>query len=452
MLNNLVVDKIERSGFKVRKVIFLFDIVAIVIAGLSSVLQNDPLNFIVIFLVILSLFFKDDIQCVYTMIILFPFEYSLSFEGKGLLFLLTYTIALRIIFLNRNKKINLTTLLCGFIIIILEVTNSLGNGVSLFTMIHWVGIFSLFLVTILYVDFSKWNQLTATRNFVLAYLVVIFATFISAGSSWEIFFTQISGVIQMNDRFGYSLSSLGGAMGIPFYSLITISLLLINLEGQKINKTQKIVFISLIIFSLIIGLITVSRLFIIGILLVELIFTMSFISMKIKVRNIIYLFLIFMITFGLYVIIESLMQGVLSRIIYRMGTTVNDSRILIQMQSFKFLSENWNYALVGLGTNYYPIYGSLKGYLFSAHTHNIYLDALMSWGIIGSISFLVIIRKFVKKCRISKKSFKRTISIAPISIILFWFLSAGTFSSYRDYIFILLAICSYYFGVKEREI
>ena len=72
--------------------------------------------------------------------------------------------------------------------------------------------------------------------------------------------------------------------------------------------------------------------------------------------------------------------------------------------------------------------------------HNIYLDALMSWGIIGFSCLLIIILYMVRNNFVIKQVKKNVFLLLPASIYFVATLTEGSFNYANTYIYILFVL------------
>jgi O-antigen ligase len=430
--------------------LYIYDAITLSLIGYNSINLSNSLSVLLVLMIVMGLFFKNDIYCLYTMVALFPFEYALNVSEKSLLVIINLFFIFRVIQLNKQKGIHIIPILSAMIIIILEVLNSGLNGIGLGTLVHWLSIFLYFIIVIVYIDFKKWNQVEMSKYFLTSYLVVVVATFYASGGNFEIFVGNSEDIIISENRFGYDLSNLGGAMGISYYSAINIALMLINLNDGRSTKLYKIISMFAIMVSILIGLISVSRMFFIGLLLIILFYILNTLYGKAWLKKLFTSLTLFISMLTVFFIMNDVFESLLNRLFTRMEEISADSRLEIQIDSLTFLSKNILQGFIGLGANYYPKYGDIYGYLFSAHTHNLYLDGLMSWGITGSIALIMILIYFTKKCKYINDFEVSLLTTIPLLLIAVWFLTAGTFTSFRDYTFIIIGVGTHYLG-KRKE-
>lgn len=419
---------------------FTYDLLTLVLLAYISVNPSNILSIIVVALLVIGLALKEIQTSLLTMIMLFPFEYVMNISGNSLMFIVNLVFVFAVVFKKRDRKISIIPVISFLVIFSIEFFNSGINGVGIGTLIHWATILMVFITVILYIDHSEWNNYLVGRYFGVSYLIVIFATFYASGSDFSVFLNNTNNLVISESRFGFSLSSLGGAMGISFYSAINISILLNEILNKNQSVIDKVFSVVLLIVSMIIGLVSVSRMFFLELAFIMTMFYMHVLFSRKHHRKINILIINVFLVFVAYYFLGEYIEVMIYRMVNRLSSASLDIRSAIQLESLAFLFTNPFNLMFGLGVNYYPKYGEIHGYLFQAHTHNLYLDAFMGWGIVGVVFFILTLVYYVKKHHLFNLKKNNIINFLPAITIFTWYMTAGTFSSYRDYVFILIAL------------
>lgn len=419
---------------------FKYDLLTLLLLAYISINPSNILSVIVVSLLVIGLAFKEIQTSLLTMIMLFPFEYVMNISGNSLMFIVNLAFVFSVIFKRRDKKISIIPVISFLIIFSIEFYNSGINGVGIGTLVHWTTILMVFITVILYIDHSEWNNYLVGRYFGVSYLLVIFATFYASGSDFSIFLNNTNNLVISESRFGFALSSLGGAMGISFYSAINISILLNNILNKNQPVINKAFSVVLLIVSIIIGLVSVSRMFFIELAFIMTVFYMYILFSRKNHRKIYLVIINMFLVFLAHYFLGEYLEIMIDRMVNRLSSASFDIRSAIQLESLAFLFSNPFNLMFGLGVNYYPKYGEIHDYLFQAHTHNLYLDAFMGWGILGAVFFILTLVYYAKKHHLFNLKKNYIINFLPAIIIFTWYMTAGTLSSYRDYVFILIAL------------
>ena len=120
----------------------------------------------------------------------------------------------------------------------------------------------------------------------------------------------------------------------------------------------------------------------------------------------------------------------------------------IWLSCFDYLLENPVGFLFGFGSNGYPIIGEKYGLLFSAGSHNLYIDILMSWGIIGCMCVLIILHQLRPREGFSVAIQKNMIAFLPLLVLLFFCLTAMRSNSMKTVIYFF---CCFVLINKDRS-
>ena len=328
------------------------------------------------------------------------FENSFKVFGKLGWFILVSIILLKWIVLHGfNYKTNKKTMYASIALIIVALMTDLfsygfkGQSISTVTLV--------ILFCILF-DKEKdksnlsafWMTLFLGSGFVCA---IIFILFQYGGMSGFIHSFESSSYAF---RFGHAYGDyVGGAMAIPLYSLLIISFSLFSMiEEKDAGKGNLPLLICLDLFAIVFGSLTISRSFYVGVVIIVALFLIGQSkNNKTRGKKLIVLLIISImsvIVFNLYAdVINQLVGGLL----YRVDSDITGGtggRVQIWESCFSYLFTHPYGFITGFGSNGYPIIGQKQNMLFSAGSHNLYIDIFMSWGIIGVISILVIISQF----------------------------------------------------------
>lgn len=235
----------------------------------------------------------------------------------------------------------------------------------------------------------------------------------------------------------YRLSAYGNdANYLSFYILISIAGLLIHSYYNTLNVKETVS----VILNVGIGLLTSSKMCILGMLIIFTIYIICILSKKnlkkllgilIKVIPIV-LILIFYLKDQLEYLIEKFFE----RFQENYSSTVLDNLTSGRSELFsKYMSlmNNDIISLVfGRGVNYYTYY---QQYGIELMAHNTYLDFILSWGILGTFVFIII---FILNIYHSISLKNRLINFLPLIIFMIMLMSLSCMSA--DMFWYLLAL------------
>ena len=438
-MNYLTVKK-EKNEDKCTGIIW--DIITAVLCILISVNESTALVGLgLVYLGLLSLK-RSPLYNVYTLLIIFPFENIFRLGGNNFIFL----ILLCMIYKTIRTGIDFSKWFLPSIIIIgIELFNcymKIGIGNLVLTSVYLLVFVSIFLSE----DLRNWNQVEATKRLFISYLsTLISMIYICDFSGFNDFITEFSGQVTDSERFGMEATNLGGTMGVPIYSALVLaaSVLIIN---KKTNPLFKVVSVIFILISLVFGIMTVAKFFLLAVVLVGCMI-LFFAFVKLNRRYFVILIVLTVLISLFAVIFRDYAVDSINKILYRTDSIAQDYRAKIWKSSIRFLFSDLRAFFIGYGANYYHIVGYIKREYFSAHTHNFFLDIFMSWGAVGFTMFLSVIGAIVSQFRRYVSENKKLIfNVIPLLVLILWFHTAGTVSTLKSYIMLGFSICSLFFG------
>ena len=109
----------------------------------------------------------------------------------------------------------------------------------------------------------------------------------------------------------------------------------------------------------------------------------------------------------------------------------------IYISCFEFLKEHPLTLLFGLGARNYIEVGVIGDYAFQKMAHNLLLDGIMAWGILGVSAFIFITALFIKK---GIRQNQVNVNLWKVLPFVIWFccrMTAGTFYYFLEYMYIL---------------
>lgn len=377
----------------------------------------------------------------YLFIGLSGFEYSIKILNKNIIFLL-FLVAIFKLVLGKKWRISKYT----FIGLLLLISFQIMNDLFKIPILNFINTFSTIIYFIVFI--SAVTNLNIRINiclfsFVVSYFFIILSTILTY-PTLLIFLNSLSN--ESLSRFGNTSKYItGGAMGIPLYSALVISLLISYwiIKNKKMLLSQKFIFVLICIIALFFGLLTISRSFF---LCLFVIFFYLFINTivtgsksSIKVLCFIVFLTIVLVSFN-FKWIEQLLNKYVTRnnIDYGLGI-----RGLIYIDSLNYLLTNPFRMIFGTGIWNYSQVGMNSGNYFSYTAHNLFLDVVMGTGLLGLSIFIMLLNKYknvLENKFVRKKCF---IGFMPFIIFLTFSLTAVSLIEVKTYIYMLLLI---YYG------
>lgn len=400
--------------------------------GMSYLTGNIFYNFIGIFILAFLIFTGKTSDDIYTYVSLIPFSDFVAINDKNILFIFLLLSVVKLIFKNSKQKLNLFTILLIVFFISNEFISDFFN-VSIGRFIYIISILLYFIIFIIYFDFSNFDSLMIIKVFIYTLLLAIgFIIYLSNG--------DLTSSLNQDLRFGEKARELGGSMGIPIYCLMLISSFLLLLTKYKVNIIKRTIIYILIPIILILGLLTLSRVYILGLSIFVICIIVSLLQSKNLTNNLIIIAILAIIGVVYINLNIDFFISLISKIINRGSEDISTGRFAIYDSIFNYLSNNKTALLFGRGIINYVQIGVRNRYLFGMMAHNLYLDGLMSWGIFGLSSFIYFIYLFIKRCKIY---FNKKISIFSATPLIIWcgmVMTGDTFNFYRTYFYILVLI------------
>ena len=415
---------------KIKKEFGLDVIIILIFVVLGSYAINgrltamQPLAVIFLLIFLLGGNYKDNFGL---LVMLIPFNNTLILMGVSIRGIFYFIAAIKIIAFTKKKAVGI--LLCPmYILLVIEAINDFyyADAFSMFNNVSAILYFSVF---ILYKIYSEIDIYKLCNKFIISCLIALTYSLIAGG-----------GIQAYNNtidyyRFGQESTSLGGAMGIPIYTGLIIAIALERIYKQYGNQWINILLVS---FCLLLGIMTVSRnfLLILGVIILFVVIE----NLQLKTLKVLGIQLLGIgAIFILYFKFQDLILNLIMKFTVRIGGG-ESARLEIYKECINYLLSNIKALLIGEGSIGYTIIGQQNGYGFSAMAHNIYLDALMSWGIIGFSCLFIIVLYMIRNNFMIKQVKKNIFLLLPASIYFVATLTEGSFNYANTYIYILFVL------------
>lgn len=343
---------------------------------------------------------------------------------------------------------------CSLLLIfIFELLLDFSNGSMGQLLVNLVTIIFVFIV-FQKISILKLNAFSIVFALLAAFSAVIYYLLSMYGGIGEFISSFMSAAYAY--RFGHSYGeTVGGAMAIPLYTTMLISCgLTCYLKVNKLSIFQKALILVAVVISIVFGAMTISRSFYVG-LVVTLIAILLFKSSNKKSVKGIILFFAFAIVIFLIFTKSDIINKIFSNLQLRLGNGMekgSEGRIDIWLSCIGYLLEHPLKLLFGMGASNYIIIGSETGELFAAGAHNLFIDFLMSWGVIGTVVLITFLIGVYKRQKNNKANFSSQ-SLIPLITYIFFAMTALRSCSLKTWMFFLIAYVFISETVyrKERE-
>lgn len=403
----------------------------------SLVIDNNTLLFVSVILSIgYSLFAK--VENVFSLLCgLSMFESVFSIQGNNAWFLLLLIFVAKIL-LNNGLKINAFSLCSCLIVICLELVNDYATaGFGQFI----VNITCVIFAFMSFVNVSKMNaklyDIICSLSF--AFICVTYYVLTMEGGIGNYISSFMSAAYAY--RFGHSYGeTVGGAMAIPLYVALIISCTIaFFLLAKRLTGFQKAFGVFTVLITLVVGAMTVSRSFYLCLLVILVCFLLFKDNKEKKSSKFWIVLAMLSLAIVLFCTESEIVNKLLESLQLRMDAGVEEGsggRTDIWLSCINYLLTNPMRLFFGSGATNYKLIGVMQNELFSAGSHNLLLDLLMSWGIVGTVSILIVCISALKQ--VTGENRLRKHSLIPLITYLVFSLTALRCCNMKTWIFLLI--------------
>lgn len=349
-------------------------IIAANVLGVLSTVYHIQYMAVIAFAIILALIvFYDTSSSFTTIVSTCLIANTITYNGVGLYWILMLVSIIKLFFSSKT----LPTV--GIIPLILLYVFHDSNVANLGIVLNYT-VYLLFMFTIMCCfDDSQYDHKKTVFLFIISGLITIVGAILLTGDL----------TLLGNDSIAYYRlgegdvdagmnNNLGGAMEFPIIAMLVITFSLTLIIGKALTKFVKLIFLFVIVALFIITFFTTSRVYILGLITLVLFLGVYIFSSSVKPGAKLSFILIALLS------IATLVQsGYMDIIEYRYGYRDDNSRLSIAIDCLNFLSNNPITLFFGEGYRGYINTGRLLGRLFSMSAHNIILDCIMAYGLLG---------------------------------------------------------------------
>lgn len=242
-------------------------------------------------------------------------------------------------------------------------------------------------------------------------------------------------------RFGHSYGeTVGGSMAIPLYAAMLIACCASFAVLRKNKSTYQIIFITVAsLIALIVGAMTISRSFYLCVL-VSLALFFVFKSENGRTVKIGIAVVVILASTALILMETEVVDKIFVNLQSRMNNGIeegSEGRYDIWVSCISYLLSNPLRMLCGYGATIYPAIGASLNEIFSAGSHNLLIDLLMSWGILGALLIVSVCAVALKKVACSTKKFQKH-SLLPLCTYIIFSLTALRCCNLKTWMFLLV--------------
>lgn len=412
---------------------------------LDVILAKEFISYSIVSIVFLSLFvfnFNDNLKIVFFLTPSFYYFSTIGVVGNPVTYFLIL-LFIKYLFDCRNKSYDIYNLIFMVLVLVLSVISSIiGNSYNLLELVRWS---MLFVFTVLLMSEKRSN-----RNFLDFGKYFIIGFFVSSIVGLVAF--KIGGNLYDLNRTDYNpniINRFSGLSGDPnyygMYALLVLTFIFMQLEVVK--EPKKAAFMWLLVISIgFLSILTVSRSLVVGFVFVILLFVfLNFRKRKnIKIFFLIVFFMILGLLVGSY---YGFFDNFIHRFEYSTLSDLTGARSIIFFEYMTgFLSGDlWRY-LFGSGVTghpdfyFYDVNGfNSRGDFYKPFaTHNTFVELLVSFGILGSVVFLVLLYRCIFNDLLKSVNGFRIFDLMPLLIIVIYFFSLHNLSQYGFYFILVL--------------
>lgn len=259
------------------------------------------------------------------------------------------------------------------------------------------------------------------------------------------------------NKFGETTRDIGGAMGVSLYASVGVAVA--SVMAVYSRGIRKLIYCFSVAFFSYFALMALSRTFFIALAIAVVVLFLSNLRVDIRIKGAIlwklpvfFFFAVMIINFVLSSHNVLTMFDKLEKIMENIST--HSGRFSIWESIFSFLLIHPLTLLFGGGTNSYMWTDASRDYSFNGFgAHNLYLDILMSFGIIGCFFLIRLIIQCIKDAQKNDLTRKAVVSNGvlrfPLAMYFGSQMAQGSFRDLETYIFPLM-ICIVTYGLMKK--
>ena len=423
-------------------------VTSFILLALSYLQQNNSLILLADLLFYLIIFISPYKEDFITYTFFMPFT-GLMPSGIFRLYICVFISMFKLLMLKRKTSLWSTLAIfymaCNFVIFDFLI----GGFTSLFTLV------SFMCYIFLLVDKQVIEEIDAKRlaRMTLLSSILLLVTMLKAAPSLR-YFIESSDIYA---KFGETTRDIGGSMGVSLYASVGVSVAAVLAVTSK--KIEKLIYVFALAFFSYFALMSLSRTFFLALVLAIAVMFVSNLRVDIRIKSA-FLWKIpafFVLAFLVinFVLSSHNILTMFDKLGKLMNTMSSESgRFSIWKSIFSFLVTHPLIALFGGGTNNYMLIESSRGYSFrQVGAHNLFLDIMMSFGVIGFFFLTRLLKQCIKDAQ--KNDLREKIIVSngvlrfPIAMYFGSQMAQGSFRDLETYIFPLM-ICIVTYGLMKK--
>lgn len=367
------------------------------------------------------------------------FENVFKISGDTAWFVPLLIFAFKIL-LKEKFRFDFKSLVSLFLLFALELLMDFSNGSMGQLLVNLATIIFVF-IAFQKINTLRLNAFNIVLSLFIAFLAIIYYLLTMYGGIGSFVSSFMSSSYAY--RFGHSYGeTVGGAMAIPLYTTMIISCgLTCYLKVDNLSFFHKVIILFAVLISIVFGALTISRSFYLG-LIVTIIAILIFKSSNNKkhIKRTI-LFLIIVLIAFLLLTESDVINKVFSNLQSRLDAGMEkDSygRGDIWISCINYLLDHPLRLIFGMGATNYTVIGAKIGEYFAAGAHNLFIDFLMSWGLVGTVIIIAFLTRIMDRLKNNSSQFSSQ-SLIPLITYVCFAMTALRSCSLKTWVFLLIA-------------
>ena len=400
----------------------IFLLTALLLAGLSSCLVMPTLSTISAIMIGILVIVEDEQYDFYTLLASSLFFNAIAISGNLMMNVFVYIYVFKCLASNKIQVYGWTSglyiLLCLVVFMQDIIKGTFTNALWSLDKLLWLFTF------VLAFNPKQYNH---------KYAIILLFISLCINNICNIFNTpdlaSLGDASILHYRLGEgdvdagTSNNLGGAMDFPVRTILAISLAMPLLVKRTISKVPQIIIAMTSVALLIITFFTTSRVYLIGIGVFVIMLILS--TLRSPRKAIPYVIILGVVLY--FVLDSSFSDVIINRYLFRTvdASDFSNGREAIWNFWMEYLSNHPLVFLFGLGLSYQA---AVRDMISVTATHNIILDSIVSFGLIGSIILIVFLINFAKRLRIWTNFSPTIISSIPLICWLAMSMTSTVFS------------------------
>lgn len=420
---------------------YILSLLALITISLSYLWQMPILSYISIAIVLGMMLMESAVQDFYLLLSIAVPVGGYKISGIGISFVfLTISIVKLLLKGQRNLRQNPIWEIVGFMVILLSLIHEVSY-VTIGSTINSIILITFFIILLTYLPVQKINIRYCTLLFFTSLIITQIFAILATGNLTELGdASKIYRLGQMSEDFE-SYDIFGGSMSFPVRTVLLICMSISFFIG-KYSKVFKLFLLGIIVILFIITFLTISKVYLLG--LGTLVVSLFFVAKSSKARLNIIGYLILMLVLG-FVFLPQLpydIDDIVDAFIFRLGDSgdteaLTTHRSVIYADVITYLTNNFSCLFFGAGKEAYPEIGKMESLAFYMEAHNIILDCIMAYGIVGLALIIALCHSVIVRVRIMNRKYQ--LSMLGALPMICWFMMSQTnsaFSVFHTYLWL----------------